>query len=495
MSKHVTYDKETEFEEWYQHVIQEADMIRYHDVSGCYVMLPNSYFVWENIKGFLDMNFRHRNIQNCYFPMLISHSALKKEKEHLKDFAPEVAWVTGYGDIDHKNKKTKKTKEGKFHELDVPLAIRPTSETVMYQHYKSLIKSPMDLPLKLNQWNNVVRWEFKEPTPFIRSREFLWQEGHSCFSNKKDAILEVYDIIDLYQETYEKVLSVPTIKGMKTESEKFAGAEFTLTLEGFVPFNGKGVQACTAHHLGQQFSKMFDISYQNEKKKKSFVWQNSWGFTTRSIGLMLMLHGDDKGLVLPPQVATTRVVIVPIYTKKNEKKVMEYVSEVANGLDSQFVIIDKRDKKPGWKFNYWEMRGVPLRVEIGEKDIEENKVVLYRRDKDEKSIVPAPALNTTINFFLAVDIPENLYNRARDRLFDSIKYVVSLDEAKIAINNNMMFVCNFNEDVKLEEKIKNETGAKPLCIPMEKEFDTFKGNDCFISGEKNCGLVLFGKSY
>lgn len=496
MDKHITYKKDEEFEEWYQHVIQEADLIRYHDVSGCYVMLPNSYFIWENIHGFLDMNFRKKNIRNCYFPMLISHTSLKKEKKHLEGFIPEVAWVTGYGDIEQKDsKKKKKKEEGKFHKLDVPLAIRPTSETVMYQHYKSLINSSLDLPLKFNQWNNVVRWEFKEPTPFIRSREFLWQEGHSSFSNKKDAILDAYDIIDLYQETYEKVLSLPTIKGMKTESEKFTGAEFTLTLEGFVPSNGKGIQACTTHHLGQHFSKMFDISYQNSKKKKEYVWQNSWGFTTRSIGLMIMLHGDDKGIVLPPQVAWTRVVIVPIFTKKNEEKVMTYVKEVAKDIDSPFVTIDERKKKPGWKFNYWEMRGIPLRVEIGEKDVDERTVTLYRRDKDTKNNVPVKALNTTINFLLAVDIPGTLYNRARENLFNCIKYVISLDEAKIVMNDNKMFVCNFNGDKKLEEKIKKETGAKPLCIPMEKEFDSFKGGKCFITGEKECGLVLFGKSY
>lgn len=504
MNKHVTYKKDKEFENWYKHVIQEGDLIRYHDVGGCYVMLPNSYFVWENIKGFLDMNFRKKDIRNCYFPMFISHTSLKKEKEHLEDFSHEVAWVTGYGDITYKDKKSKKSRKKKdtekkdkerYHEMDVPLAIRPTSETVMYQHYKSLINSSLDLPLRLNQWSNVVRWEFKEPTPFIRSREFLWQEGHSSFSNKKDAILEAYDIIDLYQETYEKVLSVPTIKGMKTDSEKFAGADFTLTLEAFIPFNGKGLQACTAHHLGQNFSKMFDISYQNTKKKKEYVWQNSWGFTTRSIGLMIMLHGDNKGLILPPQVAWTRVVIVPIFTKKNEEKVKTYLKEVANDIDSPFVTIDDRKKKPGWKYNYWEMRGIPLRVEIGEEDVDARKVTLYRRDKDKKNDVPVKALNTTINFLLAVDIPGTLYNRAREKLFECIKYVTNMEEAKIVTNKNMMFVCNFNGDEELEDRIKEETGAKPLCIPMEKEFEVFKGGDCFITGEKNCDLVLFGKSY
>src|SRR3989304_2025662 len=284
----ITVDKNNDFSQWYRQIVLKSNMIKYYDVSGCYVLLPNSYGLWENIKEFLDTQFKKLGVENCYFPLFITKSNMEKEKEHIEGFQPEVAWVTKIGNLEDKGNKDDKEDNN----LVEPLAIRPTSECAMYPIFPSLIKSHKDLPLKLNQWCNVVRWEFKDPYPFIRSREFLWQEGHTCFSNKEDATKEIKAIINIYKNCYENLLAVPVIKGVKTEKEKFAGGELTFTLEGFIPEIGKGLQACTAHYLGQNFSKMFEITYQNEKEEKNFIHQNSWGFTTRSIGAMIMTHSD-----------------------------------------------------------------------------------------------------------------------------------------------------------------------------------------------------------
>ena len=376
MDKFVSYSKATQFDDWYQHIITECKLIRYHDVSGCYVLLPNSYNIWEAIQNKLDTNFKLLGVKNTYFPMFVSYDCLQKEKEHLKDFAPEVAWVTGYGDIENKGKLTE-GRNGNYSELTNPVAIRPTSETIMYKHFPDIISTYNDLPLQYNQWCNVVRWEFKNPTPFIRSREFLWNEGHSAFETEKESDQEVLDIISLYQDTYEQLLCVPVIRGLKTEKEKFAGGSYTYTLEGFIPESGRGIQCCTAHSLGQNFSKMFGIEFQDKNGETKFVWQTSWGFTTRSIGVMLMTHGDDKGLILPPQVAHIQVVIIPIFKKKNKELLLKYTDKISKMFASTNVKIhiDTRNKHNiGWKYNYWETNGIPLRFEIGQKEMESDCV-------------------------------------------------------------------------------------------------------------------------
>ena len=291
---------EEDFGAWYSQVVVAGELIEYYDISGCYILRPWAYSMWEQIKDFFDKEIKKEGVENCYFPLFVSSARLEAEKDHIEDFAPEVAWVTRSGQS----------------ELDVPIAVRPTSETVMYPVFANWIRSHRDLPMKLNQWCNVVRWEFKHPTPFIRSREFLWQEGHTAFTNKADADKEVRHILDLYRRVYEELLAVPVIPGVKSEKEKFAGGLYTTTVEAFVPHTGRGIQGATSHCLGQNFAKMFQIEYENKNGGRSMVWQNSWGCTTRTIGVAIMVHGDNKGLVLPPRVAPLQVVVVTIPNSK-----------------------------------------------------------------------------------------------------------------------------------------------------------------------------------
>jgi prolyl-tRNA synthetase len=305
-----------DFGAWYSQVVVAGELIEYYDISGCYILRPWAYAMWEVIKDFFDAEIKKKRVENCYFPLFVSEARLEAEKDHIEDFAPEVAWVTRSGQSD----------------LDVPIAVRPTSETVMYPVFAKWIKSHRDLPMKLNQWCNVVRWEFKHPTPFIRSREFLWQEGHTAFTNKAEADAEVREILELYRRVYEELLAVPVIPGVKSEKEKFAGGLYTTTVEAFVPATGRGIQGATSHCLGQNFAKMFHIEYENKSGGRSMVWQNSWGCTTRTIGVAIMVHGDDKGLVLPPRIAPTQVVVITIPNSKLDeetKRILQGTNERA----------------------------------------------------------------------------------------------------------------------------------------------------------------------
>ncbi|EDV26695.1 uncharacterized protein TRIADDRAFT_54976 [Trichoplax adhaerens] len=370
--------KEENLGEWYSQAITKAEMIEYHDVSGCYILRPWSYAIWEYIKDFFDAEIKKLGVKNVYFPIFVSKAALEREKTHISDFAPEVAWVTKSGDT----------------ELAEPIAIRPTSETVMYPSYAKWIKSHRDLPLKLNQWNNVVRWEFKHPQPFIRTREFLWQEGHSAFVSKKEAEEEVFTILELYRRIYEELLAIPVVKGRKTEKEKFAGGDFTTTVEAFIDANGRGAQGATSHHLGQNFSKMFEIVYEHpETKEKAFVYQNSWGISTRTLGVLCLVHGDNKGLIIPPKVADIQVIIIPCGISANlsedeRNKIYDSCSSYVKILKDGGIRADcdTRDNySAGWKFNHYELKGVPLRMELGPKDIKNNQFVTVRRDNAQKS--------------------------------------------------------------------------------------------------------------
>merc|ERR1712038_1269766 len=288
--------KEDNLADWYSQIIVKAEMLEYYDVSGCYILRPWAFSIWEAIQRFFDDEIKKLGVENCYFPIFVSQGALQKEKDHIADFSPEVAWVTKSGDT----------------KLSEPIAIRPTSETVMYPAYAKWIQSYRDLPLRLNQWNNVVRWEFKHPQPFLRTREFLWQEGHTAFATFNEAKEEVLFILDIYRQVYENILAVPVICGRKTEKEKFAGGDYTMTVEAYISAAGRAIQGATSHHLGQNFSKMFDIVFEDPKSgEKKYVYQNSWGLTTRSLGVLVMVHGDDKGLVLPPNLASIQVVITP----------------------------------------------------------------------------------------------------------------------------------------------------------------------------------------
>ena len=432
--------KDENLSEWYTQVLKRSDMIDYYDVSGCYILKPNAYGIWENIQQNLDIMFKELGVKNCYFPVFIPEKFLCKEKEHLEGFSPEVAWVTHAGQS----------------QLNERIAIRPTSESGMYPYIKDWIRTHRDLPLQLNQWNNVVRWEFKQTVPFLRSREFLWQEGHSSFANKEDAQKEVYQILDIYEAAYKKLLCVPVIKGTKTNGEKFAGADFTTTIEGFIPANGRGIQAATSHHLGQNFSKMFDIKFDSADESKQYVYQNSWGFTTRSIGIMTLTHGDDRGMVIPPRVAHIQVVIVPINKKGITENVMEACYRIKKVLEDSNIRVhfdDRDNMTPPQKFFYHELRGVPIRLEIGPKDLENSTVTLVRRDNMQKYTVSLGNVIDMINTLFDqqhIDI----YDKAYKAMMQKLKVVQKWDNFIDALNDKCFVISPWCNETECEEAIK-----------------------------------------
>jgi len=374
---------------------------------------------------------------------------LTKEASHVEGFAPEVAWVTHGGDT----------------KLGERLAVRLTSETIMYDSYSKWIRSHNDLPLRINQWNSVVRWEFKHATPFLRGREFLWQEGHTVFATAKEAQDEVLEILDYYAAIHEELLAIPVKKGKKTEVEKFAGAEYSTTCETFLPV-GKAIQACTSHHLGQNFSKAFEISFLDKNGEKQYGWQNSWGLSTRTLGVMIIMHGDDKGLVLPPNVAPIQAVVVPILFEKTKDAVLKKAMEIKKELSSLSVHVDSReDYRPGWKFNEWELKGVPLRIELGPKDIENKQVVIVRRDNSEKIVVKFSELKKKVSELLK-SIQENLYKKAQKYIEENIVKVSTWEEFIDEVQDRSWIKTLHCGKKECEVKIKEETGYKTNCIPF-----------------------------
>ncbi|KAF2451342.1 prolyl-tRNA synthetase [Karstenula rhodostoma CBS 690.94] len=509
--------KEDDLAEWYTQVITKGQMISYYDVAGCYILEPGSYAIWENIKAWFDTKIKTLKVRNAYFPIFISSDNLEREKEHLEGFAAEVAWVTKGGKSD----------------LEKPVAVRPTSETAMYPHFARKIQSHRDLPLKLNQWNNVVRWEFKHPMPFIRSREFLWQEGHTAHLTQEQATEEVLQILDWYADVYQELLAVPVVKGTKTVNEKFPGADFTTTIEGFIPATGRGIQAATSHALGQHFSKMFNITVEDPAAKEAgksehvHVWQNSWGLTTRSIGVMILTHGDNRGLVIPPRVAEIQVVIIPAgVTAKTSPEAKEdlykKVDQIKSDLESVGVRVEtdlREGYSPGFKFNDWEMKGIPLRIEFGPKDAEKGQVTTSRRDIDDKT---AARGETKIDD-LKTAIPELLEKIQKDMLAKATK---AYDEHRVQLTNWDDFVPTLNdknvilvphcEGDKCEDEVKAKSastalgdgvaedkqapamGAKSLCIPFDQPEGIKEGETKCINPDcKNFAKkwVLFGRSY
>mmetsp|Transcript_3265 Transcript_3265/g.9985 ORF Transcript_3265/g.9985 Transcript_3265/m.9985 type:complete len:569 (+) Transcript_3265:91-1797(+) len=500
--------KDDDFAQWYKEVITKGELIDYYDISGCYILRPASFSIWESIKDFVDTRIKQMGVNNCYFPLFVSSERLEKEKEHLEGFSPEVAWVTKSGKGD----------------LPVHIAVRPTSETIMYPSFRKWIRSHRDLPMKINQWSNVVRWEMNQCTPFLRSREFLWQEGHTAFATKEDADKEVLDILDLYKAVYEELLAVPVIQGRKSEAEKFAGALYTVTVEGFIPTNGRAIQGATSHGLGQNFAKMFEIEYENDEKERHHVWQNSWGITTRSIGVMIMIHGDDTGLVLPPRVAPTTIVIVPIVFKDQKDLVHAEADKLEQELLQQglSVTVDRRsDKKPGYKYEEHELRGVPLRIELGPRDIVDGKMVAVRRDTKEKIQVKRETAAEELRAILD-EMQKNLLKRARETYYSRIKRCGDWGEFMKTLDAKCIAICPWcdrrecEEDVKKRSKAesvavkdKNEAQegetlvghAKTLCIPFEKELERLGFSEdvtkskCFACSSEAKVAVLFGRSY
>ena len=474
----LTIKKSEDFNEWYNQVVLKADMIDYSLVSGCIVFKPNSYSIWEKIQRVFDDKIKRSGHKNCYFPMFIPESLLKKEAEHVEGFSPEVAWVTRAGDTD----------------LNEKLAIRPTSETIMYESYARWIRSWRDLPLLLNQWNSVVRWEFKHAKPFLRTREFLWQEGHTAHATKEEAEKEVMQQLFEYVDLIESHMAIPVIAGKKTDKEKFAGADYTTTVEAFMP-DGKALQMGTSHLLGQNFAKVFGIKFLDKDEKEKYVWQTSWGLSTRTIGAIVMVHGDDKGLVLPPKIAPIHIVVVPIVFKENKNAIIAKAKEIAKKLKfkNYSVELDDRDGyTPGWKFNEWELKGVPLRIEIGPKEIESDQLVLARRDTNEKQTIKTKDLEKKIEQTLN-DIQDNLFKKAKEYLAKSIVDAHNFNDFVNAIKNKKMAKSLFCGQNGCEDIIKEKTeGATCRCIPFEQKSAHGKCIQC----EKEAKFwALFGKGY
>ncbi|KAJ4896404.1 Class II aaRS and biotin synthetases superfamily protein [Raphanus sativus] len=477
--------KDENFGEWYSEVCKH-EMIEYYDISGCYILRPWSMAIWEIMQTFFDAEIKKMKVKNCYFPLFVSPGVLEKEKDHIEGFAPEVAWVTKSGKSD----------------LEVPIAIRPTSETVMYPYYSKWIRGHRDLPLKLNQWCNVVRWEFSNPTPFIRSREFLWQEGHTAFATKEEADKEVLEILELYRRIYEEYLAVPVVKGMKSENEKFAGGLYTTSVEAFIPNTGRGVQGATSHCLGQNFAKMFEINFENEKGETEMVWQNSWAYSTRTIGVMIMTHGDDKGLILPPKVASVQVVVIPVpYKDANTQGIFDACTATVSALSEAGIRAeeDLRDNySPGWKYSNWEMKGVPLRIEIGPRDLENDQVRTVRRDNGAKEDIPRGSLVEHVKELLE-KIQENMYEVAKAKREACVEEIKTWDEFIVALNKKKLILAPWCDEEEVERDVKartkGETGAaKTLCSPFEQP-ELPEGTLCFASGKPAKKWTYWGRSY
>ncbi|MBL7100704.1 MAG: proline--tRNA ligase [Nanoarchaeota archaeon] len=474
--KGITIKKAENFSEWYTQVIQKAELADYTKVSGCIVFKPYSYAIWEKIKEEVDKRIKELGVKNAYFPLLIPESLLSKESEHVEGFIPEVAWVTQGGNTP----------------LNEKLAIRPTSEAIMYDSYSKWIRSWRDLPLKLNQWNNVIRWEFKHAIPLLRTREFLWNEGHTVFATKKEAEKEIDEILKVYKEVVEDYMALYGLLGRKSEKEKFAGAEYTLSFEYLMP-SGKAIQGPDAHHDGQNFAKAYDIKFLNKKGKEEYVWQNTWAITTRMLGIMFAVHGDDKGLILPPKIAPTQAVIVPILFEKSKKKLLKKAEEIQNSLTDLTVEIDDRDEySPGWKFNEWEMKGVPLRIEIGPKDLEKNQTILVRRDTGKKEVVKIKNVNKAVKETLN-KIQENLFKNSKNFVKRNLEEAKTLDELKQVLNKKKIALAPWCETTKCEDWIKDQTGgAKILNVPLKQPKKIGKCIYCKKEGKK---AVYIGKTY
>jgi prolyl-tRNA synthetase len=480
--------RETDFSEWYLDVIREASLAENSPVRGCMVIKPYGYAIWENMQKVLDVEFKKRGTQNAYFPLLIPKSFLEKEAEHVEGFAKECAVVT------HHRLEEKDGKLVPAGELDEPFVIRPTSETIIYDTFSRWIHSHRDLPLLINQWCNVMRWEMR-PRLFLRTSEFLWQEGHTAHATKKEAGEKTREMLEVYRKFVEEYLAISVVKGQKTDLEKFAGAEYTTTIEAMMQ-DGKALQTGTSHMLGQNFSKSFDVSFLDENQEKQYVWQTSWGVSTRMIGALIMSHSDDKGLVLPPKIAQFQVVIIPIWTNEEEKKaVFAEVDIIKNELDVTGITykVDDREGRPGFKYFEWERKGVPLRLEIGPKDIQKQSVVIVDRLQGKKEFVPN---ENRISY-----IKESLENMQNTLLENSKKFredhtydVSDYEEFKNTIKNKKGFIfTHVCSDKTCEEKIKEETGATSRCIPFDGGLDN--QGVCVHCGKVAHNRILFAIAY
>lgn len=465
---------DVDFAQWYTDVVKKAELMGYSSVKGCMIFKPAGYAIWENIQKELDRRFKETGVENVYMPMFIPESLLEREKDHVEGFAPEVAWVT-YGGLNP---------------LQERLCVRPTSETLFCDFYKDEIQSYRDLPKVYNQWCSVVRWE-KETRPFLRSREFLWQEGHTAHATAEEAEARTQQMLNVYADFCEQVLAIPVVKGRKTDKEKFAGAEATYTIEALM-HDGKALQSGTSHNFGDGFAKAFGIQYTDKDNKLKYVHQTSWGMTTRLIGALIMVHGDDSGLVLPPKIAPVQVDVIPIM--QNKDGVLNKAYEVKEALVKAGlrVKVDDTDKKPGWKFSEQEMRGIPVRVEMGPRDIEAGQAIIVRRDTREKTTVAIESLAEEIKNILD-KMQTEMLERARTHREAHTYVATNYDEFKDVIANKPGFVkAMWCGDQACEDKIKEETTATSRCMPFEQEH---LSDVCVCCGRPAKKMVYWGKAY
>jgi prolyl-tRNA synthetase len=484
----ISAKKEENFSEWYSQIIEKTGLADHISAKGFIILRPYGFAIWDLIKNYLDQKFKETGHLNGFLPCLIPENLLNKEEKHFKGFNPEVFWVTSSGDS----------------LLSEKLALRPTSEALLYSIFPKWISSYRDLPLKMNFWNTALRAEIKSTKPFIRNSEFLWQEGHTAHIDKKEAEDEVMTILYLYKHFIEKVLLIPTISGYKSNKEKFVGADYTTALEGMMP-DGKALQLGTSHNLGLNFSQPFEIKFLNKNNVEEFVWQTSWGISWRLIGALIMVHGDDKGLILPPIVAPIQIIIIPIYKNINEHLVKEHAHSLKDNLVAlgYRVFVDDRDEfTAGWKYNEWEMKGVPVRINIGQRDIENNNVEIVRRDNRQKSIISVENLSKQIEKIFQ-SLQSDLYNKAEIYLKEKTRIITSFKDFKRDLDSYSGFIvtgwCG-NEDC--EVGIKEDTGADIRVIPfdvkdiptgLDRRYDDIK--ECIYCGKKANKTVIFAKAY
>ncbi len=466
--------KKENLQEWYPEVVVKSEMADYSAVKGCMVIRPNAYSIWQEIQDYFNSRLKKLGVRNAYFPMFIPESFFKKEAQHAIGFKPEVAWVSG-------------------DESSERLAIRPTSETIIYDSYAKWIRTHRDLPLRINQWANIVRFETKATRLFLRTREFLWQEGHCVYSSREECDKETLIYLNEYENLCRELLAMPVIKGYKSENEKFAGALYTSSIESIMP-DGKSLQCGTSHNLGQGFAKSFDINYLGADGNKNYVWQNSWGISTRLIGAMILTHGDDKGIVVPPRVAYNKVVIIPILFEDTKEKVLAECKKVATSLKEFNPLIDiDEEHSPGWKFNNYELKGIPIRIEIGPKDLKEKKATVVRRDTLKKSQVHIKDIKKEIKSLLG-EIQNHLYEKAKKFMDSSIVEVHNLKDMEKEIELKKIVKILWCLDPKCEDHLKPKmNGVKSLIIPLDQK--KVNNGSCVICNMKAEKQAFFGRSY
>ncbi len=472
MKNKMITSRDVDFARWYTDIVRNANLADYSSVKGCLILEPRGYAIWEKIQNILDKEFKRLGHVNVSMPLFINESLLQKENDHIEGFAPEVAWVT----------------HGGSKELEERLCVRPTSEALFGDYYSKKVKSYRDLPMLYNQWCSVVRWE-KETRPFLRAREFLWQEGHTVHASADEAISETHQMLEVYKRFIEDYMAIPVITGLKTESEKFAGAEFTLSVEALM-YDGVSLQSGTSHYFGQKFAKAFDIKFSNDKNEQEYAYQTSWGVSIRLIGGLIMVHGDDNGLILPPNIAPIQVVIVPI-----KEEIYSYADELSDELSKAGItsFVDKTDKSPGFKFAEHEMNGIPIRIELGKKEIESNEFVVARRDTREKMKITKNDKFVEEISNLMSDIQNNMYKKAYDRNMSRTYTCTSLEEVKEIMETKPGYIKTmWCGDPKCEETMKEIRGLKSRCIPEKQEKIS---DECICCGKKAKHMLYWGIQY